>query len=483
MFVALKKHVPTSISTTGGTTWIFGIAYLDDIPCDEGMLPQALYKSYIANIIKGDRFTFYAGYVTSLAVVFSGSLIIRNYLSAAKFELLPQVIVPVTINESVIEKAVTSGAYSFNPKFISGFFIFEDLHCRYTVNSLIQINATKDIKPFVDADGYIKGEVISKSGRTYVFNYSAIVHHKVTKDCSILVDRADGISSPVILVTRTNKKNQPNVIRVPDGVLKDVKCPVCGKVIKVGANDNPIQCDDPHCLSHLYNDAVKMMATLGLPSLSYNSYKALVDSKKIICLTDLVNLPPCEDIEIRTTLANAMYSVIPISVVPNFDMLERFANRCNNSIETAMYYIQNPLRIQTDLDIVEPSVMRFAEWVTDPYNVASLSAIFERVKIDSRVQKFDGCPIFRGVTIAVTGKFKRGNLSEIEAILRSYAADVVSSIEPGQNIPDVVIIGSFNDGVSGQMIQKARIHGIPIQYEDDFFTKYDIDKDLQANLL
>ena len=479
LFAKIKGFVPNSISLSGGTTWVYGVLYTDNIPCDEGIVPQALYSSYIADIIKGGFYEFYAGYVHSLAAVFRGPLVIRNFLSSNKFDLLPHVIVPLTMSDDTLQSLLNPGAYPFKYSFIAGFLIFEELSCRYSAANLLQINVTRAIEPYVDADGYLKGDVVTESGRTYTFNYSALLHHQVLKDCTLLVEREEETSGLNILSTRAGK----NIEKVPDNAAQDIKCPVCGKIFRGGADDAPIQCDDPHCLSHEYNNALKLLDTFKLPSLSYNSYKALVDSKKIICLTDLMELPPCQDVEIKTTLAMAMYAVIPTSVVPNFDLLERFANRCNNKVETVVYYLENPRRIETDLDIVDPITRRFADWLEDPYNVSSLTSVFARVKISEKLQKFDGDPIFRGVTLAITGKFKRGDYPEIESILRSYAADVVPEIVPGAKLPDAIIIGSLNDGVSGSMIQKARLHNIPLQYEDEFFTRYEIDQDLQKNLL
>lgn len=479
LFERIKRFVPKSISTTGGTTWVYGVFYSDNIPCDEGILPQALYKSYIKDIISGGSYKFYAGYVHSLAASFKGPLVIRNFLSLSKFETLPQVIVPVNMSNETLQMAMNPGTYPFKHSYIAGFLIFEDTNCRYSATNLLQINVAKDIDPFVDSDGYLKGEITTESGRTYKFNYSAIVHHGVSKGCSLLVERDDANSNMSILSTRLGV----NVERVIDNSGKDAKCPVCGKVYRVGQNDAPVQCDDPHCLSHLYNDAVRFLTILNLPTMSYNSYKALVDSKKIICLTDLLELPPCREQEIKTTLATAMYALTPTSAVPNFDVLERFANKCNNSVETVVYYLQNPRRIETDLDITDPIIRRLVVWLEDPYNVSSLITLFSRIKIDAKLQKFDGAPIFRGNTFVITGKFKRGDYNEIASIIRSYAAEVIPSIEKGKDLPDGVIVGSLHDGVSGEVMQKAKLHGIPIMEEDDFFVRYEIDQDLANNLL
>lgn len=478
-FAKIKQIVPTTISTSGGTTWVYGVLYTDRIPCSEGMLPQALFKDYIKDIINGGKYEFYAGYVHSLAASFKGPLVIRNFLAASKFDMLPQIIVPLTMTDETLQHMMNPGTYPFNYAFIGGFFIFEELSCRYVGGNLLQINVTNKVSPFVDSDGYLKGEVVTESGRKYTFNYSAIIRHGVEKGCTLLVERESESSCLTITSTRVGVGAE----KVIDNSLHEVKCPICKKKYMVGGTDAPVQCDDPHCLSHAYKDALKMLNTLGLPTMSYNSFRSLVDSKNIICLTDLLELPPCKDIDVKVSMATAMYAVIPTSVVPNYDILERLANKVNNSIETLTYYLENPLRIETDLDIVDPMVKKLADWLKDPYNVSTITTILSQVDIDAKLQKFDGAPIFRGNTIAITGRFKRGDYPEIESILKSYAAEVVPSIEPGDKLPDVVIVGSLMDGISGQLIQKAKTHHIPIQYEDEFFEAYEIDKDLAQNLL
>lgn len=478
-FQRIKGFVPNSISVKGGTTWVTGVMYSDRIPCAEGTLPEALYESYIDDIINGGYYQFYGGLVESLAANFQGPLVMKNFLGSNGFNSLPQMVIPVSMTDETLKMLMTTNSFPFKYPFIAGYFIFEELNCRFASSNLLQIKVMNDPEPFVDIDGYLKGEVITESGRTYIFNYSTIIHHGIAKGCTLLLERDEDNSGLTVLATRLG----PDADKVPENTDHDIKCPVCGKVYRAGSNDAPVECDDPHCLSHEYFNAEKMMNVLKLPSFSYESYKNLVDAKKIICITDILDLPLYKDEEIKTTLAEAMYAVIPSSVVPNFDILERFSNKCNHNIETVVYYLENPLRIQTDLDIVDPMVRKLADWLSDPYNVSTLTTIFARVTIDEKLQKFDGAPIFRGNTIAVTGRFKRGDYPEIESILRSYAAEVVPSIEKGKDLPDVLLIGSMNDGISGEMIQKAKAHNIPIAYEDEFFVKYEIDQDLAQNLL
>jgi hypothetical protein len=226
-----------------------------------------------------------------------------------------------------------------------------------------------------------------------------------------------------------------------------------------------------------------MLKVFGLVELNYDEYVDLVKDKTIQCMTDVLALPKYKDIEIKTSLANALSAVVPTSAAPNSDILERFANKCNNSAETVCYYLDNPLRIETDLDIVDPIIRRFVSWLEDPYNVSTVKTILDIVKIEARKKKFEGDPIFRGNSFVLTGKFSRGDYQEIASILESYDAKVMPSFEQGEKLPNAVITGSLNDGISGQVIQKARLHNVPIVDEDDFFTRYEIDDDLARNLL
>ena len=474
----IKGFVPQVISTKGGTTWVFGVLYTDNIPTVEGKLPEGLYQNYIDDLMKGGQYKFYAGYAKSLAIQLNGSLIIRNFLTNAKFNLLPQIIVPATMKEETMN-ALMDDSYPFNKPFVAGYIIYEDIHCRYASDTLFQIKVSNDPKLIVSEDGFWKASIVSESGDAYIFNYSSILHNNIKKGSILLAEKDSVCSALSIRATRMKTGAQ----LVPKSTPDSVKCPICGKVNAVGVNNTPYQCDDPHCLSHQYIDVQKMLKVFGLVELNYDEYVDLVKDKTIQCMTDVLALPKYKDIEIKTSLANALSAVVPTSAAPNSDILERFANKCNNSAETVCYYLDNPLRIETDLDIVDPIIRRFVSWLEDPYNVSTVKTILDIVKIEARKKKFEGDPIFRGNSFVLTGRFRRGDYQEIASILESYDAKVMPSFEQGEKLPNAVITGSLNDGISGQVIQKARLHNVPIVDEDDFFTRYEIDDDLARNLL
>lgn len=478
-FDNIKKRVPVSILTKGGTTWVYGVMHRSGVPCRDGIIPQCLYQDYIDDIAKGDSpypYEFFGGFVHSLANLFQGPLVIRNFLSSNRFTPLPEVIVPLTITDDTLMAAMHTEKYAFDLNYISGFFVYESLECRYAPANLKQLTVVKNPELIIEEDGFWKGQLIAEN-ETVNFSYSALLHHKVTKGTTVLMEEVNGSYEIIDVRVRDSAK----IIPLSNNV--DIQCPVCKRFSKAGISDAPVQCSDPNCMSHNYQNATKMLKVLGLEPLEYSDYKKAVDDKTLQCLTDVLELPQYKDQTIQTTLATAMYSVIPADVVPNFSLLERFDNKCNHSLDTVMHYIQNPLHIQTDLDLTDAMVAKLADWLQDPYNITTLTTIFERVELVRKVAKFEGSPIFRGNTIAITGRFKRGELSEIESILASYSADVVTSIEPGDKLPDVVITGGLNERISGQLIQKAHAQGIKIIDEDTFFESYEIDKDLAANLL
>lgn len=479
LFSKIKGFVPNAISTKGGTTWVYGLLYSDNVPLDEGEMPKALFQSYIEDILKGGRYEFYAGYAKSLAVQFNGSLIIRNFLSGAKFNLLPQVVVPVVMKEETLNMLMDPASYPFNRNFVAGYFIYEGLNCRYAADTLIQIKVTNEPKLFIGSDGYWKATVVSEKKEAFTFNYSSILHNNIKKGTVLLAER--DANSNVLTVITTRIKGGAQVVQNSSPI--SVKCPTCGKINMIGTSNAPTHCDDPHCMSHQFLNVVKMLKVFGLPEMSFEDYSEAVKSKEVMCLTDILALPQYNKIKIKSTLAKALYAITPSTEVPNSEIFERFANKCNNNAETVMYYVANPLHIETDLDIVDPVVNKFATWLQDPYNVTTIQTILDVVEIEARSKKFEGDPIFRGNSFILTGRFKRGDYYEIASILESYSAHVSPSFEQGEKLPSAVIQGSLNEGISGKVIQKARLHSIPIIDEDEFFTRYEIDADLEKNLL
>ena len=104
----------------------------------------------------------------------------------------------------------------------------------------------------------------------------------------------------------------------------------------------------------------------------------------------------------------------------------------------------------------------------------------DHIIITKTNRKFDGIPMLRNKTIAITGIFNHGSLQEVASILNSYSANVVFG-NCHEKI-DCVIVGNINENVDGSLINRARDENIAVFTESEFFARYDIDSDLRENL-
>ena len=465
-FKNLQKFVPNRIHVSGGTTWVRGVFYSDDISIAPGELPTCTYDDYRT---RESNFEFYASNAKSLAVSFSGSLATRNWLSIAKFNLLPGIIVPVELKDETLQMMLASGNYKFKYPYIAGFEVFEGLTSKFVPADLCQCTV-KSVTRVVDKFGYIMGKV-KTDFESLTLNYSDVARYNIQTGTSILY-RKDGSIKILAAAKTDSKKREP--------VSRKLTCPTCGKQILV-PNFGPVQCDDASCLSRCYPQVTRMLTVLGLPNMTYERYQEVVSDKSIVEYYDVLLLPEYKDIRPEITLSQVLKAATPTEVCADDSFFDKLTNSCNQSVETLMYYLGNPRRLCTELDIVSIPGQRFIKWISDSSNVLTVQALLNYVEVVSRKKRFDGAPIFRGRKFVITGKFKRGSYEEIAAILESYSGLVLPDME--HELPDCVIIGSMHDGINGRIIQKARLHNIAVAEEDVFFGQYEIDADLAANLL
>ena len=141
-------------------------------------------------------------------------------------------------------------------------------------------------------------------------------------------------------------------------------------------------------------------------------------------------------------------------------------------------------RLRIDMAEQSNSLMlkRLIGWISDPYNATTLLTLLDsnQINIVETDKKFEGAPIFRNKTIAITGKFKHGDLAEIASILRSYEATVTINIK---GHADCLLVGDLNENIDGRSIQLARENSIAILNESQFFAQFEIDNDISSNLL
>ena len=462
--------VPTNINLKDGTTYIEGTFFCKSLPrSSSGNIAYCTNDEMLKRMEDGDEFEFYAGNVRSLAASFKGALTIRNWLSSHGFQVLPGVVVPVEMKQETLDMLFSRFTAPFNPKFIAAFYIFEGTNEARVVTSDLYYNKVEKCEMTVDRDGFTKGVLALDTNDIITVNYSAA--------CTHLCDAAPNVR---ILYSKSPEGIVDLVAGITDRPTKPTTsytCPVCHKQV-ILPKSGPCQCSDPNCLSILYLDSCKMLTRLGLPELSYEQYMEHVNNKDIICLTDILSLDNYKDSKIEVTISEALAAIVPVNVISDFTFYEKLVNSCNNSIDSVLYYLKNPKRIVTELGINTPMVQRFINWISIPYNLTSVETIFATVTLKARTKKFEGAPIFRNNAFVLTGKFKRGLYNEIASILESYEATVLTEIDilGTHKVPNALIVGGTNEDISGSLVKSARSRNIPIVDEDEFFSKYGIDR-------
>ena len=467
--VKKSRLVPLTIPTKGGTTWVEGVFYTSKIFNVSGVLPMCLEPDMIVDMKSNPQdYAFYAGNVDSLAASFNAVLTARNWMKMSGFDALPMFMIPDKLTNEAFIKMVNNDRYPFKFPLISGYMIFEGIEYRYHQLNLIQ-QIVNSVDRFTDSDGYIKANVTDRYDNTRVLQYSDVLKYNITKD-SVLVCKTNGK-----LLYSTTQPSLPKVNKLT--------CSCCGNIF-MSPESGPVSCSDPHCVSKLYPNAVKMLNTFGLPVIEYDKFKKYVDKKKILCLTDLLLLPEYKSSLIAIALSKLLQSVVPVEVCADTSEFMKISYLCNHSSKTLRYYVENPDRLRIDMATQMNSLMlkRLVDWISEPYNATTILTLLDsdQINIIETDKKFDGAPIFRNKTIAITGKFSHGDSSEIVSIFRSYEATVTIGISEHA---DCLVVGDLNENIDGKSIQLARENNIPTFSESQFFAQYDIDADISVNLL
>lgn len=474
LFDALVKDaklVPLSVPIKGGTTWVEGVFYSEQIVREPGYLPECIYDSVIASLIENPQsYRFYAGKVDSLAASFKGVITTRNWLSMSKFDLLPMYMVPTNLTNEAFVKMVDTPKFPFRFPLISGYMIFDGLESYYHPLRLNQyvISNTKDE---VDADGYIKTTLTDSDGAEHIVSKSDQITFNMQKETLVVCKHMEKV-----IYTDTKKKIFGNI--KPNGKLT---CKFCGNTF-APPKSGPVCCSDPHCVSKLYPQLRHFCAVLNIPLMEYETLLSNISAKQVTCFTDIFILPEYQELKVTTCLSKFLQAIVPIEVCADSSIFSRLAATCNNSFKTLVYYMNNPSRLLMDADYRSCMFDRLVSWLSDSYNILTITTLVDSGQfiIQESAKKFDGAPIFRGKHIAITGKFKRGDSAEIVSILQSYSAEVSVGVTPDT---DCLVIGSLHDGIDGRSVKEANKRMITVFDEDKFFAEYDIDADLAANLL
>lgn len=463
-----QQTLPIKIPIIGGTTWVKGVLYTSETYYSEGELPDAISDDIIlAYVDHPNKFNFFAGNAESLATVFRGAAPIRNWLSMAKFNVLPGWVISGSLTRDQFIKMIDTENYTFKFPLIMSYMIYRKQEMLYMSTKLKQFVAHK-ITRYTDDNGYIKAKLITKSKSfSMSIDYSDVIKFNIQPDSLIVLD----CYGSIIYVMNTKKR---------DKVESTICCDTCGKSFNVIPSD-VVMCPDVHCMSRAYATLIHFLDVLRLPRLDKCKYDEYVSKGDLTCIPDVLQIEEYCNSDISVTLVQILSAIVPVNIVSNYAVFSAFANRCNNNVRSFKYYIHHPHMIYQDLQLSSNYSDKFIQWLDDPCNVLDIDALLDspQISVVETNKKFDGAPIFRGKSILLTGDFKHGSHSDIESILKSYSATVVT--EFSENV-HCVITGSTMENINGTYIRNARNLGIPVYDEMSFFNAYEIDKDLSENL-
>ena len=472
MKTVLKNYlIPGSIKLTGTSSVVWGVFYSEEFKTPVGDVPSCEYERIISDIISGNiKYKFYIGNVDSGAASISNPTSLNAWGKMSGFDILPTWLIPSDATDKTLKDFVTSDIhYPFRYPLISGYIVYEGATKPYYYPLSLQTITVTGTSKYVNHSGFVKYKVCYGDDDCFTMNYPDAAYFNIQKHSQLIMDGGN--------VIWCNTKSSNHSERLP----KRIVCKSCGKILDVPDNGY-MTCTDPYCTSLLYPRIERFCKVLGLDVLDKEAFDKYVSKNELQIFPDLLLLPEYKDIKIKKNLWEIIFACMPMEIAIDKQWLIKFCNRCNNNYKTVKYYFDGPIRIYTELDM---NVSRsLANWLSIPRNILELDTVINSSQIEltvhDKIMSFDGPPIFRNKTIYITGTFKHGSKAEIQAILESYSATVVTEFD--QYI-QCVLVGDIKDGIDGNVILAARELKLPIFNESEFFAKYEIDSDLEQFLL
>ena len=452
-----KSKSPSHVNTNGGSLFIQGVVYTSTHSYALGSIASAVETDLINEVTKNNvDFNFFAANAISTTIRFAGVSQIRNWLKAQGFNLVPGTLIPLKDVELSVKKSLINNAFEYD--LLQGYLIFGRSGFSY-----IDLNKYQDsidaIDVYLDSEGSVRSNVYFKHSKTSIsISYYEMIVKQLYVEDFVILDENNKVITKYPIPKQTISK-------------ATYTCPFCGKVYVV--SDDFSKCPDSHCTSRLYSSISHFLSRLNLPDLEYSRYIELVQDNKLVKFSDVLLLDELKNAEIELTFYDLLDAIIPVGAVRNRNEIWELCTSCNNSWDSISYYLDHPISIENDLKF---SAKNLVTWLSDKTNVSDIKEImqFTNIVITSSVKKFEGSPIFRGKNIWITGKFTHGSNAEVEAILRSYSAQITDYVEA-----DCCIIGDIPENVDGGKITKLKNLNKPIFSESEFFSRYDIDSDLR----
>jgi hypothetical protein len=463
--------IPGSIKITGGASAVWGVFYSDEFKTSVGNVPDCEFDRIINDITTGNiKYKFYIGNIDSGAAAINNPTSLNTHARMSGFEILPTWLIPTEATDKTLKDYITSNIhYPFKYPLISGYVVYEGVSKPYFYSLNLHTITVKDTLKYVNHSGYIKYKVQYGTDETLYMNYPDAAFFNVKKNSQLVLDGETVIWS--------NTKSSNHSDRLP----KRLVCKSCGKILDV-PDAGLMTCTNPYCTSLLYPRIERFCKVLGLDVLSKEQFDKYISKSDLQIFPDLLLLPEYKDVKIKKNLWEIIFACLPMEVGTDKQWLIKFCNRCNNNYQTVKFYFDSPVRIYTELDMNVSR--RLANWLSEPRNIVELDTVINSDQIDipvkDKIMSFDGAPIFRNKTFFITGTFRHGSLAEIQAILESYSAIVVTDYD---DYIQGVLVGDIKDGIDGHAINAARELNLPVYNESEFFAKYEIDADLEKYLL
>lgn len=445
--------------TVSGTSLVYGVLYTaSNVLSGFGSINDAIIDMYENS---PELFSFFAVTAKNTSYTFQGPSSLITWFRANHFNILNGFLIGTSFDEGVL-KHFLSTQFPFKCPNLASYLIINGKDTKF-VDAAVQTYIVSDVKTEVSETGQVLGKIICMGGKEITVDYSIIVKFDVGKNLCIMLDDTGNICYTYYIDKKIHKKVNDKLV-----------CKFCGRPIEI-KQDEITKCGDPYCVSRLYPEIRHFCNILELPVISYDVFMKHVENKELTDICDLLLLDEYKDADIHTTYSKLLDAIIPVSSLRNRLILKQFIKKCSNNPQALMYYLKHPNKIGNELSLNAYNGCKELEtWIANPENELVVETMLntKNFVFDGVDKKFAADPILRGTKIFITGKFYHGNTLDMVDILHSYSAEVTTTFDGTVNL---VLVGDIPEDVSGVSIRKAKKNKIPVYYETQFFTRYNID--------
>ena len=467
-FARTHNWLPLSISVTGGTSWVRGLFYtgIKFIPEKLGNISTEFDDS-LTRLLSDypQQFNFFAVDFKSTAFAIKGYRNINSWLNSGLFKTLKSIVILTGTHNTFSQDVMDIFPFPF-PE-ISGYYIYHGVDTSYIPTNIVKRRLIS-LQSCLDPYGYVFYRCIFDDNSTQALSYDVVADSCIEDDDIIYQHNHQLLSV-----------SHPHSSHISHDYTH-YSCPVCGRVTKYEGQSAMI-CSNLDCTSRIFFDINTLLEALKLPSLDYNQYTEEVDRGSISKLEDVLSIVPYRNMPISSSISDLIDGLIPFEQLRNRSLLHEFVSKCCNNLLTVRSYLTTDAStISTDLRIDIKNACKLKAAFTD-----RMVRLFNKIIELPNFELVDGityqnAPIFRNKTIAITGDFVHGVTSQIIAILNSYGASVKTHFDDSC---DCLIVGDKNENVSGLDVRRATKKRKDVFTEGYFFAYYEIDADMQSQLI